>query len=270
VALLEVSGVKAGYGNRPVLAGVDFTLSPGELVVLMGPNGSGKTTFVKVVLGIKRPWGGSVSLTGKPVSRVRHVIGAVFENITLYPELSPLDNVRIVSDVFGGDPREALRRVGLREDVWRRPVATLSRGMKRKVELARAIVHSPKFVVLDEATEGLDPSARAGIYEVLRELKASKAGILFTSHYLEEAVRIADRVVFLKAGRIVGGSEIASDISDLRFKVLMADGSLQVMDATPENLQRLVDMLRNGHALSASLEGATMEDIFWKLEGDGA
>ncbi len=267
MALLEVRGVKAGYGRKLVLDGVDFSLSPGELVVLMGPNGSGKTTFVKVVLGIKKPWGGQISLMGKPVYRVRHMIGTVFENITLYPELSPIDNVRIVSDVFGGDPREALKKVGLREDVWKKPVATLSRGMKRKVELARALVHSPRFVVLDEATEGLDPSARAGIYSVLEELKKAGAGILFTSHYLEEAVKIADRVVFLKSGKIVSGREIAPEVSGLRFRVLMADGNLVVMEATPENLQRLIEMLESGDALSASLEGATMEDVFRRLEG---
>lgn len=267
--VVQMKNIHAGYGKKKVLEDATLEVREGEIVVLMGPNGSGKTTLTKVMLGFLKPWQGEVWLFGKLLSRdVFRYIGVVFEEPAIYNELSAIDNVKVFSDTYGGDPKWALEVVGLPDHVWKKPVATFSRGMKRKVELARAIVHKPKLLVLDEATNGLDPASRSEIHKILLEMRDNGTSIFFTSHYLEEAGKLADKVYFLKQGKIITGDELDISYHELYFRILHRSGNVERIPATVENFESLIEGLRRGDILSASMEGASLEDVFDILRGD--
>ena len=267
--VIEVNNVYAGYGKKEVLKGINLSVESGKIVVLMGPNGSGKTTLTNVILGYLKPWRGEVRIFGKKLYKyIFRYIGVVFEEPAIYEELTAIDNVKMFSDAYGGDPQKALSLVGLPEHVWKKPVAKFSRGMKRKVELARAIVHDPKMLVLDEATNGLDPASRSEIHKILLQMKERGTTIFFTSHYLEEAGKLADRVYFLKDGKIITGEQLNISFRDLYFRILRKDGMVERVEATAENFRNIINDLKVGNILSATLEGASLEDVFDVLRGE--
>jgi len=269
VYVVQMKDIYAGYGKKEVLKGVTLEVAEGQIIVLMGPNGAGKTTFTKVMLGFLKPWKGTVRLFEKPLGKevFRH-IGVVFEEPAVYEELTAIDNVKMFSDSYGGDPKWALEVVGLPEHVWKKPVSTYSRGMKRKVELARALVHRPGLLVLDEATNGLDPSSRNEIHKVLMSMKEEGTSIFFTSHYLEEAGKLADKVYFLKDGKLITGEELDVSYHELYFRVLHRSGDVERIEATTESFEKIMKGLKEGEILSASLEGASLEDVFDVLRGE--
>ncbi len=267
--VVEVKDVYAGYKGKEVLKGISLSVEERKVIVLMGPNGSGKTTFTKVMLRYLKPFRGEVRLFGKKPSReVFSRVGVVFEEPAVYEELSAIDNVKMFADVYGGDVGWALKVVGLPEHVWKKPLSTYSRGMKRKVELARALVHRPRLLVLDEATNVLDPAARSEIHKVLLTLKEEGTSIFFTSHYLEEAGKLADRVYFLRGGKLITGDQLDVSYENLFFRVLHKSGDVEKLPATPENFKGLLESLKRGNVISASLEGATLEDVFDILRGE--
>ncbi len=267
--VVQMKDIYAGYGKKEVLKGVTLEVAEGQIIVLMGPNGAGKTTFTKVMLGFLKPWKGTVRLFEKPLGKevFRH-IGVVFEEPAVYEELTAIDNVKMFSDSYGGDPKWALEVVGLPEHVWKKTVSTYSRGMKRKVELARALVHRPGLLVLDEATNGLDPSSRNEIHKVLMSMKEEGTSIFFTSHYLEEAGKLADKVYFLKDGKLITGEELDVSYHELYFRVLHRSGDVERIEATTESFEKIMKGLKEGEILSASLEGASLEDVFDVLRGE--
>ncbi|ALL13696.1 ABC transporter ATP-binding protein [Caulobacter henricii] len=210
--LLTVSGVRHAYGPRTVLAGVDLALSPGEIYALLGPNGAGKTTLIKTICGRIRPEAGSVRLQGQDPARVsaaRAGLGLVPQEIALYAHLTVAENLATFASLAQVPRRDVpaavQRALQLTRTVDRAhvPVRHLSGGYQRRANIAAAIVHQPALLILDEPTVGVDIDAREALDAVIRGLRDLGVAVLLTTHDLEQAGSLADRVGFLRDGALV-------------------------------------------------------------------
>jgi ABC-2 type transport system ATP-binding protein len=210
--LLQVEAVRKAYGPREALKGVSLAVAPGEFVALLGPNGAGKTTLFQLLTGLFNADAGVVRVCGHDMRRapVRALgrIGVVFQQMTLDLDLSVEANLVFHARLHGLGGRaardriaDALRRVGLTERAGDR-VRELSGGNRRKVELARALIHEPSVLLMDEATVGLDPASRRHLLEEVLGLREHGVAVLWASHLVDEA-EAADRVVVLHQGRIL-------------------------------------------------------------------
>ena len=224
-AVLQVDMLRFSYGPRRVLRGLTLAVRAREILVLLGPNGAGKSTLVKAMSGRLRPESGTVRVDGRdPVfdAEARRLTGIVPQQIALFEKLSALENLVSFGRLMGmpkngpkdqpdgpsGDNRSlqdtalaTLDRVGLKDRAHDR-VQSLSGGMRRRINIAAALMHAPKILVLDEPTVGLDTQSRAGLAQLLRDLKSSGLAILLTTHDMEEAEALADRVAIMVAGKI--------------------------------------------------------------------
>jgi len=221
---VEVWGVWKSFG--PILANEDISmdLERGEIVSLLGPNGAGKTTLVRQIYGELRPEKGRISLLGsKPSdSSVKERVGGIPQECSPYDDLSVWDNVYYVGKLKGvkGEVlKERIRSLLTGLGLWERRDSLadlLSGGMKRKLLIAMALVNDPELVILDEPTVGLDPESRREVWDLLNQLRASGKGILLTTHYLDEAERLSDRVYFLNRKIVAKGtpSQIKERFSD--------------------------------------------------------
>jgi ABC-2 type transport system ATP-binding protein len=219
--------------------GVSFTVSDGETVGLLGPNGAGKTTTVSMACGLVRPDSGEVLVDGRPLGGdadpAKRRIGLVPQEVALYEELTALQNLRFFGALYGLDGPaldraigEALELVGLPDRAADR-VKTYSGGMKRRLNLAAALLHDPQTLILDEPTVGVDPQSRNAIFDNLEALKARGKSLVYTTHYMEEAERLCDRVLILDQGRLVAGDTLRGLYKLLpssdRIEVELADTS---------------------------------------------
>jgi ABC-2 type transport system ATP-binding protein len=212
-AAIEVAGLEKRFGEVEAVRGVDFRVEPGETFGFLGPNGAGKSTTINILCTLARPSAGSARVAGHDVTTerdaVRRSIGLVFQDPTLDADLSAEQNLRFHGELYGV-PKAVLNRrmddllamVGLAER-RRSVVGTFSGGMKRRLEIARGLLHSPRVLFLDEPTIGLDPQSRASVWEYVRALKDSEDITVFlTTHYMDEAEN-CDRIAIMDAGRIV-------------------------------------------------------------------
>jgi ABC-2 type transport system ATP-binding protein len=207
---LELSGVHKSFGSKVTLAGLDLAVSPGQVVGFLGPNGAGKTTTVRIILGLLRADRGTVRAFGwDPATHgdeVRSRVGAVLDHDGLYDRLTALHNLELHAGLRGlahGEARaaELLERFGLQERRLER-VATFSKGMRQKLALARALLHRPGLLLLDEPFTGLDPKAAIEVREDLRRLAAADGtAVLVATHDLHHVERCCDRIVFLDRGQ---------------------------------------------------------------------
>jgi daunorubicin resistance ABC transporter ATP-binding subunit len=212
-AVIAVEGLVKRYGSVVALDGVDLRVSRGTVFGLLGPNGAGKTTAVRVLTTIIRPDGGRASVLGYDVVReaaaVRYRIGLAGQNAAVDGNLTGRENLRLIGRLTQLPRRriadradELLERFGL-SSARDRLVRTYSGGMRRRLDLAAALVHYPEVVFLDEPTTGLDPQGRLELWEIIRELAAGGATVLLTTQYLEEADRLANRVAVVDRGRVI-------------------------------------------------------------------
>lgn len=210
--VLTVSGAVHAYGRKPALRGVDLVLRPGEIYALLGPNGAGKTTLIRAICGRIRPDAGSVLLKGRDPTRVagaRAGLGLVPQEIALYPNLTVAENIQTfaaLADVPRAGVAAAVRRaLELTRTIDRAhvPIKHLSGGYKRRANIAAAIVHEPSLLILDEPTVGVDLDAREALDTVIRGLRDLGVAVLMTTHDLDQAGALADRVGFLREGQMV-------------------------------------------------------------------
>jgi len=205
-AALEVHDLRKSYKGRPALRGVSFTVPRGEVFTIVGPNGSGKTTTVEILEGIRRHDGGTFRVLGGSPSdlRVRESIGVQLQDGEVMQNLRPLEVLSLFRSFYpsGLEPREALDRVSL-DPPRRTLVRELSGGQRKRLLVALAIVNDPDLVFLDEPTTGLDPAVRREVWEIIRDLRGRGKTVVLTTHYLEEAERLSDRVAILDQGEIV-------------------------------------------------------------------
>ncbi len=210
---LAVHDLRKSYGGREVVAGVSFALRPGECYGLLGPNGAGKTTTLRCCLGLTEPGGGTLTLSGEPVpERAREArarVGVVPQFDNLDPDFTCAENLLVYGRYFGiADATIRARIPQLLEFAGlggkeKTSIRVLSGGMKRRLTLARALINDPELLILDEPTTGLDPQARHLIWERLKRLLADGKTILLTTHFMDEAERLCQRLAIMDAGRIV-------------------------------------------------------------------
>ena len=223
--MLEVEGLRKSYGDLRAVDGVSLRAAAGETVGLLGPNGAGKTTTVSMIAGLLRPDSGEVRIKGQRLSGdtdpVKQEIGLVPQDLALYDELPARANLELFAALYGIDGArakqaigEATELVGLSDRLKDR-VKTFSGGMKRRLNLAAALLHDPQILLLDEPTVGVDPQSRNAIFENLESLKRRGKTLLYTTHYMEEAERLCDRVVIIDHGKV-----IASDTLEGLYRLL--------------------------------------------------
>jgi ABC-2 type transport system ATP-binding protein len=217
--MLRVDRLSKRYGERVAVDAISFSIAQGEIVGLLGPNGAGKTTAVAMISGISRPDGGEVTLGGVSLTQdtnaVKRRVGLVPQDLALYEELSAWANMQLFGGLYGLGVAElrpraeaALALVGLADRSTDR-VKTFSGGMKRRLNIAGALLHEPDLILLDEPTVGVDPQSRNAIFDNLEELKRRGKTLLYTTHYMEEAERLCDRVLILDHGRILANDTVA-------------------------------------------------------------
>jgi len=279
-AAISVRGLRKAYDGREAVRGIDFDVLAGEVFGLLGPNGAGKTTTVEILEGYRERDGGDVRVLGVDPwgsdRRHRERIGVVLQQSELPPSLT----VREVHLMFAGyyaEPRdvdEVIELVGLAEKASER-VKTLSGGQKRRLDLGIALVGDPELVFLDEPTTGFDPAARRTAWELVRSLRSLGKTILLTTHYLDEAQQLADRVAVIREGSLVRIGTPAELIGaapqvEIRYR---GDGR-EVVVATAEPTRVLADLTALAVAEGRELEGLevrrpTLEDVYLELvDGD--
>jgi ABC-2 type transport system ATP-binding protein len=231
--MLQAHELRKSYGSREVVAGVSFSAAPGEIIGLLGPNGAGKTTTVSMICGLVAPDSGSITIAGETIrddaSAVKRRIGLVPQDLALYEDLSAFGNLKLFGALYGVSGAklherctQALDLVGLADRAKDKP-QTFSGGMKRRLNMACALVHDPDILLLDEPTAGVDPQSRNAIFDNLETLKARGKTLVYTTHYMEEAERLCDRVVIIDHGMVV-----AADTLQGLYRLLPAVESLKI------------------------------------------
>ena len=211
--MLEVIGLRKRYGAITAVDGVSLRAGAGETIGLLGPNGAGKTTTVSIIAGLVKPDAGEVRIGGRTLSgdtdSAKRQIGLVPQDLGLYDEMSASENLHLFGALYNLDGArlkramdESLELVGLRERA-KDKVMNFSGGMKRRLNLAAALLHDPQLLLLDEPTVGVDPQSRNAIFDNLEVLKKRGKTLLYTTHYMEEAERLCDRLVIIDHGKVI-------------------------------------------------------------------
>ena len=215
--VIEIRGLVKSFGHQVALRGVDLSVAEGEFLTLFGPNGAGKTTLIRIVASLARPTSGAVSVRGQDLGKVatsvRHHIGLISHNPLLYGDLTPDENLRFFAQMYDIPASQAridavLEQVGLAAR-RRDPVRTFSRGMVQRLAIARAILHDPAIMLLDEPYTGLDLQAADMLRSVLQELAASRRTVILTTHNLEQGLEMCDRAAILNRGKVAWQGERA-------------------------------------------------------------
>ncbi|HXV33595.1 MAG TPA: ABC transporter ATP-binding protein [Gaiellaceae bacterium] len=281
MSAIAVTDLRKAYGQREVLHGLSFTVETGEVFALLGPNGAGKTTTVEILEGYRRRDGGEVRVLGVDPARggrdFKARIGIVLQSSAVYHLLTVSEIVELFAGYYPR-PRpaaEVIELVGLAEQREAR-VRTLSGGQLRRLDLALALVGDPELVFLDEPTTGFDPAARRQAWETIRDLRSLGKSILLTTHYMEEAQRLADRVAILRGGEIVGTGSPQELLSghaavEIRYR---RDGQ-EVVLATEEPTRVLHELTAQALADGVELGGLevhrrTLEDLYLELTREEA
>jgi ABC-2 type transport system ATP-binding protein len=278
-SVIHVSGLRKRYGELEAVAGVDFEVHAGEVFGLLGPNGAGKTTTVEILEGYRRRDGGEVTVLGHDPSRpgrdFRERIGVVLQQSELWPQLT----VREIHRIFAGyyerprDVDEVIELVGLGEKREAR-VKSLSGGQKRRLDLGVALIGDPDLVFLDEPTTGFDPAARRNAWQMIRSLRELGKTVLLTTHYLDEAQQLADRVAVLRGGRIVQQgtpSDLIGAAAKAEIRYRRDGKEVRIETETPTAV--LHELTREALAAGAELEALevrrpTLEDVYLELVGE--
>jgi ABC-2 type transport system ATP-binding protein len=279
VSAIVVDDMRKSYGENEAVRGISFEIKEGEVFGLLGPNGAGKTTTVEILEGYRERDGGRVDVLGFDPARAeeayRERIGVVLQQSQLTPNLTVAETHRMFAGYYR-DPRdvnEVIDLVGLGSKRDAR-VKTLSGGQKRRLDLGVALVGNPDLIFLDEPTTGFDPAARRAAWEMIRSLRSLGKTILLTTHYLDEAEQLADRVAVLREGRIVREGTPAELTGDTHeTEVRYRRNGHEVVIRTTEPTKVLHELTQAALAEGRELEGLsvrrpTLEDVYLSLTGD--
>ncbi|HEY8023948.1 MAG TPA: ABC transporter ATP-binding protein [Burkholderiaceae bacterium] len=248
--LLSANDLHKSYDGRIAVDGISFHLEAGQTLGLIGPNGAGKSTTVSMLCGLLRPDRGEVSIAGKKLeagaSAVKQLIGLVPQDLALVEEISARENLKLFGALYGLQGTalkkrcdEVLALVNLEDRAGDKPM-TFSGGMKRRLNIAAALLHDPQLLILDEPTVGVDPQSRNAIFETLEAQKRLGRSLIYTSHYMEEVERLADHIVIIDHGKL-----LANESPDALHKRLPAQAALSVslaQAASPSVLEKLREL----------------------------
>ncbi|MCL2621065.1 MAG: ABC transporter ATP-binding protein [Defluviitaleaceae bacterium] len=305
MAMVNMKNVIKRYGDFTALDHLDLTVAEGEVLGLLGPNGAGKSTCIKTLCGLIDANSGTVEVFGKAQSvsnlEIRRNIGLVTQEITVFSDLSAIENLRYFGGLYGlkgkelnDNVAEMLDFVGLADRAKKRP-KTFSGGMQRRLNIACALVHKPKLVIMDEPTVGIDPQSRNHILESTKKLAEKGTTIIYTSHYMEEVQAICSRISIMDVGRVIADGTIdqlmgsikhedrihltaamASDTLTEELKAIAGVKSVNVngnqylivSGAGSGNVNRIMEVAqRNGGIMGFSEEKPNLEDVFLTLTG---
>jgi len=283
--VLEVRDLRKTFGSLVAVDGVSFDVAKGEAFGLLGPNGAGKTTTISIVVGAMDADGGTVRLGGESMGRrsfkAKRQLGYVPQEIALYEEIDAFDNLRFFGALYdlGGDKLKTrmeavLETVGL-ADRAKDPVKDYSGGMKRRLNIAAALLHEPELLILDEPTVGVDPQSRNAIFETLERLQAMGTTLIYTTHYMEEVERLCSRVAIMDHGRVVACDTLnnlhrllpASNI--VTFDLTDGESVRREMNDLDTDLPRAMgELVATGrHIQAVNTHRATLEEVFLHLTG---
>jgi ABC-2 type transport system ATP-binding protein len=276
--MLRLDHVTKRYGATLAVDDLSLEVRPGEIFGLLGPNGAGKTTTVTMSVGLLAPDSGEIRIGswGSPaLPRVRRRIGVAPQALAVYDDLTGEENLALFGRLYGltgatlaSAVRSALAFVGLAERGTHR-AATYSGGMKRRLNLAAAIVHDPELVLLDEPTVGVDPQSRNAIFENILALRTRGRTVVYTTHYMEEAERLCDRVAIIDRGKVLALDTVSNLLRQhAGAPVLVADvnGHEQRIE-TPDALAELNHLAASGSLGVFHVERPTLEQVFLRLTG---
>jgi ABC-2 type transport system ATP-binding protein len=299
-AAVSVAGLEHSYGDQPALCGVSFEVQRGEIFGLLGPNGGGKTTLFRILSTLLPPQKGSVRVLGADLVRertaVRRRLGVVFQSPALDRKLTVRENLRYQANLYGMRGADLERKIDAALERFKLAdrrnslVEGLSGGLRRRVEIAKGLLHRPELLLLDEPSTGLDPGARRDLWQLLQEIRSTDGvTVLLTSHILEEVER-ADRVAILERGQLVGlgtprelkesvGGDVltiatpaperlaAAIAAQLGVKPAVLDGTLRIEGGAGPDLVRQILASFGTDVESVTLARPTLEDVFIRVTG---
>ncbi|WP_152395535.1 ABC transporter ATP-binding protein [Paenibacillus guangzhouensis] len=297
---IEVKGLQKGYGGKLAVQDLQFQVRTGTCFGLLGPNGAGKSTTMKILSCITKVDHGRVNILGYDTAtqsqEVRKIIGYVPQNITLYEKLSAYDNLLFFGEMYGVTGkalkhriREVLEQVGL-ADRANDAVSTFSGGMMRRINIAAALLHKPKFMILDEPTVGIDPQSRNHIFDLIQSLKAEGMTIIYSTHYMEEVEALCEDVAIIDHGQVVaagalnellaqyGGrsvyleleGDVQPDLTPLSAKVTKQGRGFRIeTDAVLDTIRRAAELCQRRGYRTSQLEVVrpSLEAVFLELTG---
>ena len=284
---LQIENVVKTFASRRALDGVSLDLRPSEVLGLLGPNGAGKSTLVRTIMGRVQPDSGSVSIFGKAApagdTEARAEVGVVPQEIALYPNLSSHENLTVFGRYLGLGGKtldEAITRSldwAALTDRAKEPVKSFSGGMKRRLNMAVGVLHRPRVLLLDEPTVGVDPQSRERIYQMIETLRADGVSLIYTTHYMEEAERLCDRIAVIDDGKVIATGtkdELVRDTIGTKREVIVefADGShvTHLIDDAAEMLRVMREAETQGSAVrDLTMKSPSLEKVFLHLTGKG-
>jgi ABC-2 type transport system ATP-binding protein len=246
--MVRVTNLKKMYGSFTAVNDVSFQIKKGEIFGFLGPNGAGKTSTINMIIGLSRPTAGEVEVGGVDVrqqtKKAQTIMGIVSDESNLYNEIDGFDNLCFCAALYGMRKKDreskALQLLELfrLKDAGKRPFKTYSKGMRRKLTIAAALIHSPQILFLDEPTTGIDVESSRQIREIIVGLKQEGTTVFLTTHYIEEAERICDRIAFIAKGQIVASGTLSELMENISY-----DHAVRFV--TGKNVETLVDELQS-------------------------
>jgi ABC-2 type transport system ATP-binding protein len=300
--MIMVKELSKSFGEIRAVRGIDFTVERGEIFGFLGPNGAGKTTTISMLSGLLRPDSGSITIDGMDMASrgrdIRRIMGVIPQEIALYEELSGRDNLLFWGGLYGlsgGELKNSVDRALELVDLVDRSkdaVRTYSGGMKRRINLCAGLVHDPKIILLDEPTLGIDPQARIRILEVVKRLAGEGKTVIYTTHYLEEAEHLCDRISIIDEGTIYASGTLAELVELVGGKILvsitgdfgadeakqvigdaefdhLSDGELRVKLLDRDSTGRLLGGLFSAglHVDEVAIREPSLESVFLQVTG---
>ena len=283
--MIEIIKLTKSFKGKKVVEDVDIYMDEGESIGLLGPNGAGKSTTISMISSLLKPTSGDVKLNGKSTiknpAEIRRILGVVPQEIALYEELSAHENLKFFGEIYGVKRnvleqriQNVLDMVGLKKR-QKELVKTFSGGMKRRVNIAAALLHNPEILILDEPTVGIDPQSRNHILETVKKLnRENGTTVLYTSHYMEEVEQLCERVYIMDHGRVVAAGskeELLSILSsEDTIQINLSDTNDEVVEKIKsiKNIRR-VDETKNGIRIISKKGSNILSDLVHAVESEG-
>lgn len=275
--IIELKNIYHSYNKKEVLKGISLSVEKGEIIGLLGPSGAGKTTLVNILTGQLSQSSGIGRVLGDDTrhisNKTKEQIGIMMDSFGLYQRLSVYDNMALFAEVYKVNKKkinETLQKVRL-DSAKKTTVSNLSKGMKNRLNMARAILHNPSLLFLDEPTSGLDPSTTDFIHEMLLEMKKEGMTIFLTTHNMYEATKLCDNIALLNQGEIIeygNPDDICRKYNkEDKFTIVLQNDELVVLPNTPESADKIAELIKSKKVKSIHSSEPSLEDVFLELTG---